>query len=104
MFIMFIIFLRHAALKYPLCWLYAPNCFKFLSTVARFLTLLTRGDGNNRRYAKSYANRTKRDVVLRRDETLHAVFTFYYEASPEDICICEGEISVREKRWRIREA
>jgi len=31
-----ILFLRHAALKYSLCWLYAPNCFKFLSTVARF--------------------------------------------------------------------
>jgi len=33
---------------------------------------------------------------VRRDETLHAVFAFYYEAFPEDICMRGGDLGTRE--------
>jgi len=33
---------------------------------------------------------------VRRDETLHAVFIFYYEAFPEDICMPGGDLGTRE--------
>lgn len=42
---------------------------------------------------------------MRRDETLHAVFAFYYEAFPEDICMRGEDLGAREAwRWRVREA